>query len=149
MFHRTSSILCALAIMGTLPGSLATLQPATSNTKGKCPSTNDCAPQKTSQDIQAAECAHNTRTHGQETYAIWKRTKTNSNGISYGSCAAYTCTAPTKGEMVTNDACWTFFWSSGGAQQGVGTGCIRDPNSGECGCENSDGQFIVGSDSCS
>lgn len=39
--------------------------------------------------------------------------------------------------------------SSNGEDSGVGTGCIQDPNTTECGCENSSGEFIVGSDSCS
>lgn len=47
-----------------------------------------------------------------------------------------------------DDDCWTFFWSGSGESSGVGTTCIKDPSSGECGCENSDGTFIVGSDSC-
>lgn len=45
--------------------------------------------------------------------------------------------------------CWTFFWvADHGESQGVGTGCIEDPSTGECGCEDSDGTFIAGSDSC-
>jgi hypothetical protein len=47
------------------------------------------------------------------------------------------------------DGYWTFFWVSGhGKESGVGTGCIRDPNTGECGCEDSDGTFVAGSSSC-
>lgn len=42
-----------------------------------------------------------------------------------------------------------FFCSGNGKEDGFGTGCIQDPNTGECGCENSNGDFIVGSDSCS
>lgn len=38
--------------------------------------------------------------------------------------------------------------SDNGEESGEGAGCIKDPNTGECGCENSDGEFIAGSDSC-
>lgn len=67
----------------------------------------------------------------------------------YGTCKAYTCTAPT--ELESDSDYWTFFWGDGdeGDSSGVGTGCIKDPETGECGCENSDGEFIAGSDSCS
>lgn len=67
--------------------------------------------------------------------------------------------------MVSGSDYWTFFWSGNGTSSGVGTGCIKgefvltwkgkgcadkhiDPTTGECGCENSDGTFIAGSDSC-
>ncbi|KAF2115933.1 hypothetical protein BDV96DRAFT_612506 [Lophiotrema nucula] len=126
----------------------ATLDPCTSNTPNKMPASANCCATKTSTDIQAAECAYNTRTSDPETFAVWTRTKTNSNGISYGTCEAYTCTAPTDDELVANEYGWTFFWNDNGEDDGVGTGCIRDPNTTECGCENSDGTFIVGSDDC-
>lgn len=41
-----------------------------------------------------------------------------------------------------------FALSDAGESDGVGTTCIKDPNTGECGCENSDGTFIAGSSSC-
>lgn len=51
--------------------------------------------------------------------------------------------------MTAQDDCWTFFWDTEhGEDAGVGTGCIKDPNTGECGCENNDGKFVVGSNSC-
>ncbi|KAF1786837.1 hypothetical protein GQ600_18166 [Phytophthora cactorum] len=31
---------------------------------------------------------------------------------------------------------------------GVGTGCIKDPTTGDCGCESSDGTFVADSSSC-
>jgi hypothetical protein len=67
-----------------------------------------------------------------------------------GTCKAYTCTPPeTPAQMKDCDGYWTFFWVSGhGKESGVGTGCIRDPNTGECGCEDSDGTFVAGSSSC-
>ncbi|EKG11007.1 Glutathione-dependent formaldehyde-activating family GFA [Macrophomina phaseolina MS6] len=127
----------------------ATLDPCTSNSKGKVPKNPPCSPEESSDDIQAAECSHNTRVSGTQTFAVWTRTKTNSNGISYGTCEAYTCTAPTSDELGDNPDGWTFFWNSNGEESGIGTKCIQDPNTGECGCENSNGDFIVGSDSCS
>lgn len=98
-------------LLSFLPiSALATLDPCKSNTQGKIPSTTKCDPAKTSTNIQAAECAYNTRTSDPETFAVWTRTKTNSNGISYGTCKAYTCTAPTADELVEDEAGWTFFW---------------------------------------
>jgi hypothetical protein len=38
--------------------------------------------------------------------------------------------------------------SANGESKGVGTGCIRDPRNGVCGCENSDGKFISGGTNC-
>ncbi|KAK2028747.1 hypothetical protein LX32DRAFT_521463, partial [Colletotrichum zoysiae] len=131
----------------------ATLDPATSNTKGKCPSRYACGAAKVSKAIQAAECSHNTRTGGggggkAQTFAVFETDHRYdaSHGAPYGTCSAYTCDAPA--QMLADADCWTFFWSGTGEQGGVGTGCIRDPNTGECGCENSDGTFVPGSDSC-
>ncbi|KAF2683930.1 hypothetical protein K458DRAFT_418235 [Lentithecium fluviatile CBS 122367] len=138
-----------LYLLMTIPAlALATLDPCASNTKNKVPVSPACAATKTSTGIQAAECAYNTRTSSPETFAVWTLTKTNSNGISYGTCEAYTCEAPTSDEIVEEEGGWTFFWNDNGEDDGVGTGCIRDPNTTECGCENSDGTFVVGSDSC-
>ncbi|KAK4622164.1 hypothetical protein CLAFUW4_07209 [Fulvia fulva] len=132
----------------TLACANATLDPATSNSKGKCPKTMACSATKVSKAIQAAECSHNTRTHETQTFAVFETDHQydDSHGAPYGNCSAYTCGVPTS---FTSDAdCWTFFWSGKGTSSGVGTGCIRDPNTSECGCENSDGEFIAGSDSC-
>lgn len=38
--------------------------------------------------------------------------------------------------------------SGKGKSSGVGTGCIRDPKTGVCGCENSDGKFYAGKSDC-
>ncbi|KAF4314277.1 putative small secreted protein [Botryosphaeria dothidea] len=127
----------------------ATLDPCTSNTRNMVPKRPSCSPEESSDDIQAAECSHNTRVSGSQTFAVWTRTKTNSNGISYGTCEAYTCEAPTESELSSSNGGWTFFWNDNGKEDGFGTGCIQDPNTGKCGCENSNGDFIVGSDSCS
>lgn len=130
----------------------ATLDPCSTNTKGKCPSSKfTSSPVKTSKAIQAAECSHNTRVSGTQTFAVFTTDHQydSSHGAPYGTCEAFTITAPTSSDMTdSDDDCWTFFWNDNGSSSGVGTGCIKDPNTGECGCEDSDGTFISGSDSC-
>ncbi|KAF4222162.1 hypothetical protein CNMCM8980_008556 [Aspergillus fumigatiaffinis] len=152
---------------------LATLDPATSNTKGKCPGTYNCSPAKTSKAIQAAECSHNTRTSSTyllspnsyiythassntkaetQTFAVFvtDHQYDSAHGAPYGTCKAYTCTAPTASQMTDVDEdCWTFFWNDNGESSGVGTGCIKSPDDGTCGCENSDGTFVYGGTNCS
>lgn len=88
----------------------ATLDPCDTNTQNKYPKSPSCSAGKTSKSIQAAECSHNTRLSGTQTFAVWTRTQTNSNGIEYGTCEAYDCTAPTDDELTTADGTWTFFW---------------------------------------
>ncbi|KAF2170784.1 hypothetical protein M409DRAFT_18758 [Zasmidium cellare ATCC 36951] len=135
----------------TLACANATLDPATSNTKGKCPKTLNCSASKTSDDIQAAECAYNTRTHETQTFAVFEtdHSHDDSHGAPYGTCSAYTCEVPTSSDLESDSDCWTFFWDDSGAASGVGTGCIKSPDDGTCGCENSDGEFIYGGDDCS
>lgn len=92
---------------------LATLDPASSNTKGVCPSTYNCSATKVSKAIQAAECSHNTRTSATQTFAVFvtDHQYDSSHGAPYGTCSAYTCTSPTTAQMTdTDDDCWTFFW---------------------------------------
>ncbi|TVY88190.1 hypothetical protein LAWI1_G007331, partial [Lachnellula willkommii] len=91
----------------------ATLDPASSNTEGKCPATYNCSAAKVSTAIQAAECSHNTRTSTAQTFAVFvtDHSYDSSHGAPYGTCSAYTCTAPTAAQMTDVDAdCWTFFW---------------------------------------
>jgi hypothetical protein len=149
----------------------ATLDPASSNTKGYKPGTLNCqgvsrssptyvsftktessriTAAKVSTAIQAAECSHNTRTSSTQTFAVFQidHQYDGNNGYPYGTCSAYTCTPPTSAELDADSDYWMFYWSDEGSESGVGTGCIRDPSTGECGCENSDGTFIAGSDSC-
>ncbi|CAN8101476.1 unnamed protein product [Discula destructiva] len=142
-----SQTLLALVSIGAAS---ATLDPASSNTKGKCPSGYNCTAAEVSTDIQAAECSHNTRTHETQTFAVFvtDHSHDSSHGAPYGKCSAYTCQKPTSAQMTSKTDCWTFFWSGTGESEGLGTGCIRDPETGECGCENSDGEFIAGSSSC-
>lgn len=128
----------------------ATLDPATSNTKGAYPASPACSATKVSNAIQAAECSHNTRTHETQTFAIFKvdhQYDSNESG-PYGTCEAYTCEAPAAGELTQDEDYWTFFWGSEGESEGEGAGCIKDPNTNECGCENSDGTFIAGKSDC-
>ncbi|KAI7782618.1 hypothetical protein LA080_013106 [Diaporthe eres] len=144
--HFTSffSLLAAPAMV------LATLDPATSNTKGKYPASPACSATKVSKAIQAAECSHNTRVSGQQTFAVFETDHQydSSHGAPYGTCSAYTCEAPTSSEMTADEDYWTFFWTGEGESSGEGAGCIKSPVDGTCGCENSDGTFVAGSDSC-
>ncbi|KAJ0115759.1 hypothetical protein N8I77_000291 [Diaporthe amygdali] len=144
--HFTSffSLLAAPAMV------LATLDPATSNTKGKKPSSTNCSATKVSKAIQAAECSHNTRVSGTQTFAVFvtDHQYDSSHGAPYGTCSAYTCESPTDSEMEADEDSWTFFWSGEGESSGEGAGCIKSPDDGTCGCENSDGTFVYGSDSC-
>lgn len=141
---RSAALILALAT--TL--ATATLNPATSNTKGSRPASPACSAAKTSKAIQAAECSHNTRTSTTQTFAVFKTDHQYDDvqGAPYGTCEAYTCEA---GEMEAAEDYWTFFWGSEGESQGEGAGCIKDPQSGECGCENSDGEFVAGKSDCS
>ncbi|EKG16600.1 small secreted protein [Macrophomina phaseolina MS6] len=145
---KLTSIVSLLAVAATVS---ATLDPASSNSKGKYPKSPGCSPAKTSKAIQAAECSHNTRVSGTQTFAIFKTDHQydSSHGAPYGTCEAYTCTAPTDGELTTGEDYWTFFWNDNGESSGVGTGCIKSPDDGTCGCENSDGEFIYGGTNCS
>lgn len=90
----------------------ATLDPATSNTKGACPSVYSCSATKVSKAIQAAECSHNTRTSKTQTFAVFETDHQydGNNGAPYGTCSAYTCTPPTSSQMTSDEDCWTFFW---------------------------------------
>jgi hypothetical protein len=53
--------------------------------------------------------------------------------------------------MATKTDTWTFFWAAAGVKgnaTGPGTGCIKSPKDGTCGCENSDGTFVYGGTTC-
>lgn len=91
---------------------LATLDPATSNTEGKYPKSPACSASKTSTSIQAAECAYNTRTSSTQTFAVFETDHQYDDveGAPYGTCSAYTCTAPTDSELTSDSDYWTFFW---------------------------------------
>ncbi|KAE8910430.1 hypothetical protein PF005_g17853 [Phytophthora fragariae] len=140
----------ALALVAAPVLVSATLDPATSNTKGKCPSVYNCSATKVSTAIQAAECSHNTRTSEKQTFAVFvtDHQYDGNHGYPYGTCSAYTCDPPAADVMTANTDCWTFFWSGNGTDSGEGAGCIKDPTTGNCGCENSNGQFIADSSSC-
>ncbi|KAF2707000.1 hypothetical protein K504DRAFT_384648, partial [Pleomassaria siparia CBS 279.74] len=106
---------------------------------------------KTSKAIQAAECAYNTRVSGTQTFAVFTTDHQydSSHGAPYGTCEAYTCASGTT--FSTNADTWTFFWATAGVtgnSTGPGTGCIRSPDDGTCGCENSDGTFVYGGTDC-
>ncbi|GMF14859.1 unnamed protein product [Phytophthora fragariaefolia] len=129
----------------------ATLDPCRANIKGKCPKLYNCKVTTVSSAIQAAECSHNTRTYKKQTYAVFKQDHQydESQGAPYGNCYAYTCDIHPK--MVANKDCWTFLWDGkvNGSTKGVGTGCIRDPHTNDCGCEvSSTGKFYVNKTDC-
>lgn len=90
---------------------MATLDKATTNTKGKYPTSPDCSASKTSTSIQAAECAYNTRTSDQ-TFAVFETDHQYDDvyGAPYGTCSAYSCTVPTDDGMESDSDYWTFFW---------------------------------------
>ncbi|KAH7064244.1 hypothetical protein BKA63DRAFT_482146 [Paraphoma chrysanthemicola] len=146
MFNLQSLLaLAALAVCAT-----ATLDPAMSNTKGAYPSSPGCSPIKTSKAIQAAECSHNTRT-AKQTFAVFTQDHQYDKvpGAPYGTCEAYNC-AP-GANMSQNKDLWTFFWTAAGVvgkEGGDGAGCIKSPDDGSCGCENSDGTFVYGGTDC-
>ncbi|KAK8200276.1 hypothetical protein HDK77DRAFT_481707 [Phyllosticta capitalensis] len=141
-------VLSALALAGL---ATATLDPCTSNTKGKKPSVDLSSADKSSDDIQAAECSHNTRVSGDQTFAVFitDHSKDSNHGAPYGTCYAFTTAAGSNSSMVTDADAWTFFWSNLGSSSGQGTGCIKDPEDGTCGCEDSDGSWHKGSSNCS
>ncbi|KAH6643787.1 hypothetical protein C7974DRAFT_382221 [Boeremia exigua] len=143
MFAKSILTILTIAVAAT-----ATLQPASSNTKGKYPSSPGCSVTKTSKAIQAAECSHNTRVSGTQTFAVFTQDHQydGNYGYPYGTCEAYTCAPGTK--MKSNSDKWTFYWSDAGEQSGEGAGCIKSPKDGSCGCENSDGTFIYGGKNC-
>lgn len=146
---KTPTSLLAFSLSALLGLTTATLDPATSNTKGSYPASPPCSASKSSNSIQAAECSHNTRTSETQTFAIFKTDHQYDDveGAPYGTCEAYTC-ALDGSELTADEDYWTFFWGDEGESSGEGAGCIKDPQSGECGCENSDGEFIAGSSSC-
>ncbi|EME85222.1 uncharacterized protein MYCFIDRAFT_9243, partial [Pseudocercospora fijiensis CIRAD86] len=64
-------------------------------------------------------------------------------GAPYGTCEAYT------GNARRDRLLDFYFWEEGyGKSAGEGAGCIKSPDDGTCGCENSDGEFIYGGDNC-
>lgn len=151
---------------------LATLDKCTTNTKGKYPKSPSCSAGKVSTSIQAAECAYNTRVSDQ-TFAVFETDHQYDDvyGAPYGTCSAYSCTAPDDSELTSGSDYWTFYWrlvfpchvilksrrchtdpfsthSDDGESSGTGTNCIESPDDGTCGCENSDGTFVAGSSSC-
>ncbi|USP76861.1 uncharacterized protein yc1106_04135 [Curvularia clavata] len=143
--HATTFTLFALAT--TIA---ATLDPATSHSNGTYPASPACKPVKISKAIQAAECSHNTRTAGQ-TFAVFTQDHKydGNHGYPYGTCEAYNCAPGT--QMTSNKDTWTFFWPKAGVEgegEGEGMGCIKSPQDGTCGCENSDGKFIYGGQNC-
>ncbi|CAD6447578.1 db415c89-9d26-4dfb-a910-8b1d1e1d032d [Sclerotinia trifoliorum] len=138
----------SIAAFSTLAS--ATLKPATSNTKGFYPKSPACKASKVSYAIQAAECAHNTRVSGTQTFAVFEQVHKydSAHGAPYGTCSAYTCTAPTKSQLTAESDYWVFYWGNQGTSSGVGSTCIKSPVDGTCGCEDSGGTFVYKGTSC-
>ncbi|TDH68400.1 hypothetical protein CCR75_006969 [Bremia lactucae] len=129
----------------------ATLAPCQTNSAHMCPGFYNCNATTISPAIQAAECSHNTRTHKRQTFAVFVQDHQydGNHGYPYGTCFAFTCQGPTSNDLVANQDCWTFHWDNEGLSKGMGTDCIRDPKTSECGCErSSDGKFFVGKKDC-
>ncbi|KAF7937196.1 uncharacterized protein EAE98_001510 [Botrytis deweyae] len=145
---RFFTSILSIAAFSTL--ATATLDPATSNTKGYYPKSPACTATKVSKAIQAAECAYNTRVSGTQTFAVFQQDHQydSAHGAPYGTCSAYKCTAPTKSELTAGADYWVFYWGSEGTSKGVGTTCIKSPVDGTCGCENSTGKFVYGGKNC-
>ncbi|KNG44617.1 small secreted protein [Stemphylium lycopersici] len=147
--YAKSTIVTLFALATTIT---ATLDPATSHSNNTIPASPECSPAKISKAIQAAECSHNTRVSGKQTFAIFTidHQYDKSHGAPYGTCEAYTCALGSK--MKEAKDTWTFFWDAAGVEgenKGEGMGCIRSPKNGNCGCESSsDGKFIEGKTDC-
>ncbi|CZT22035.1 uncharacterized protein RCC_07904 [Ramularia collo-cygni] len=139
-----------LSLAITLACARATLDPCTTNSKGKIPSKLNCSATKVSKAIQAAECSHNTRTSKTQTFAVFvtDHSYDKSYGAPYGTCSAYTCAAPTSNQTESEKDSWIFYWGEGGDSTGYGTTCVKSPDDGTCGCQNSNGQFIYGGNDC-
>lgn len=90
---------------------LATLDKCTTNTKGMYPKSPSCSAGKVSTSIQAAECAYNTRVSDQ-TFAVFETDHQYDDvyGAPYGTCSAYSCTAPDDSELTSGSDYWTFYW---------------------------------------
>ncbi|KAH9466816.1 hypothetical protein MJO28_000578 [Puccinia striiformis f. sp. tritici] len=125
----------------------ATRDPATGHSLGVKPTDawiKTVSP-TSSDDIQAAECSHNTRLSDQK-FAWFKidPSKVNQNKSTYGTCFA-TDTAPSGSQLESDSGYDVFFWQNSGGSSGTGTGPIRDPNTGEPGYEDNSGKFHLGS----
>ncbi|KAL7688612.1 hypothetical protein Plhal304r1_c018g0063351 [Plasmopara halstedii] len=141
----------ALIIIAIAALASATLDPCKTNTNKRCLVRTNCKAAEPSKTIQAAECSHNTRTHEKQVFAVFVRDHKfdGNHGAPYGICHAYTCDETFTMKTKEGEDCWMFFWNGNGTNNGTGTGCIRDPLSGQCGCErSSDGKFFAGKTDC-
>ncbi|EKG17783.1 small secreted protein [Macrophomina phaseolina MS6] len=107
--------------------------------------------------IQLAECAKNIRTHGSndQYFAIFVLDESSdhltSHGAPYGTCFAFSCALPPNTPFASDPRAVTLFWQADpdaasnppGYIPGDASNCIKDPNSGACGCEVSgSGNFL-------
>ncbi|KAG0147352.1 hypothetical protein CROQUDRAFT_42998 [Cronartium quercuum f. sp. fusiforme G11] len=96
-------------------------------------------------NIQAAECACNTRAgHGQAfAYFEIDATKANNHGAPYGTCYAFT-TVPKDAELINDPKYDVFFWMANRGQSGTGVGRIKNSRTGVEGYEDSHGGYHDG-----
>lgn len=100
--------------------------------------------EKSNDDVQAAECAHNLRVHTQN-FAYFKidASKAKNHGAPYGTCYA-TSIAPEDSELVDDGTYDVFYWDNLGGESGVGTGPILNPETGVAGYEDNEGKYSDG-----
>ncbi|KAG3075559.1 hypothetical protein PI124_g20406 [Phytophthora idaei] len=122
---RLIFVLALLAIPSLVS---ATLDPCSSNSKGKCPSTYNCSATKVSTAIQAAECSHNTRTSKTQTFAVFvtDHQYDGNNGYPYGTCSAYTDIGRDRGQRRLLDVLLEWQWH----RQRCGNGLHQGPHHG-------------------
>ncbi|KAH9819740.1 hypothetical protein DFH28DRAFT_1080298 [Melampsora americana] len=125
----------------------ATTLHATGHYLGKKPSSNWISSNpagKSNDDIQAAECAYNLRLQDQ-IFAYFKidPSKAQDHGAPYGTCYAINA-APEESDLEVDTGYDVFFWNYLGGESGVGTGPIRNPETGEAGYEDRNGVYHDG-----
>lgn len=95
-------------------------------------------------EIQASECAFNLRVTGQVfAYFEIDPSKARYHGAPYGICYA-TTSAPKESDLEVNKNYDVFYWNYLGGEPGVGTGPIRNPQTGRPGYEDRHGVYSDG-----
>ncbi|KAF7881137.1 uncharacterized protein EAF02_007028 [Botrytis sinoallii] len=122
---RFFTSILSIAAFSTL--ATATLDPATSNTKGYDPK----SPALHSHPSRRMRIQPRVSS-GTQTFAVFQQDHQydSAHGAPYGTCSAYKCTAPTKSELTAGADYWVFYWGNEGTGKGVGTTCIKSPVDG-------------------
>ncbi|KAI7949578.1 hypothetical protein MJO28_008399 [Puccinia striiformis f. sp. tritici] len=141
-----TALMAAVAITGfaQLPYTLANSDPATGHLRNVRPTAAWLAknqPGKVTNDIQASECAMNTRLSYPKVqlFAYFKQNHAQDHyhGCPYGECSAYTAfPGPGDVEIDFGDAI-SFFWHYTAGLKGTGTKVISNPRTGALGYEQS------------